>query len=324
MKAIYIIISIIFFLYGCVQKKKEQIISDDKAVIMPVSILSDTTVYELIIVPDTFSVLSNAIPIVLINHSDEDAYYGSGDIAREYYNDSIGRWENAKTPPRFVPVHMLWKLPAKSKVKAKFSIFDNRPGKYRISYTFTKPRCLKAESEYYLSTLSDLIVLNDDSQDLAKEDFGSQENVTTREENEQENIMIEFENRKAWEEAYKIRTSITDSDFLITKRPMSDDAIAPINYHTGFVEDRAYNQVIYVLALERAKKHLTLQNDKLVLKIKSGSEINIAEDLFQFIVMVVDSWDEFIKDGLLRIVKTNDGSYDVEPVPKIEIIPLED
>ncbi|MCL3851509.1 hypothetical protein M1P97_09440 [Parabacteroides sp. GYB001] len=324
MKAIYIIISIIFFLYGCVQKKKERIISDYKAVIMPVSILSDTTVYELIIVPDTFSVLSNAIPIVLINHSDEDAYYGSGDIAREYYNDSIGRWENAKTPPRFVPVHMLWKLPAKSKVKAKFSIFDNRPGKYRISYTFTKPRCLKAESEYYLSTTSDSIVLNDDSQDSGKENFDSQKDITTREENEQENIMIEFANKRAWENAYKVRAFITDSDFLMTKRPMSDDAIAPINYHTGLVEDRAYNQVIYTLALERAKKHLTLRNDKLVLKIESGSEINIAEDLFQFIVMLVDSWDELIKEGLLRIVKTKDGNYDVEPVPKTEIVPLED
>lgn len=53
MKLIYILISITFFLYGCGQKKKERIISDDKAVIMPVSILSDTTVYELIIVPDT-------------------------------------------------------------------------------------------------------------------------------------------------------------------------------------------------------------------------------------------------------------------------------
>ena len=166
--------------------------------------------------------------------------------------------------------------------------------------------------------------MNDDSQDSGKENFDSQKDITTREENEQENIMIEFANKRAWENAYKVRAFITDSDFLMTKRPMSDDAIAPINYHTGLVEDRAYNQVIYTLALERAKKHLTLRNDKLVLKIESGSEINIAEDLFQFIVMLVDSWDELIKEGLLRIVKTKDGNYDVEPVPKTEIVPLED
>lgn len=148
----------IFFLYGCAKKKKDSIITEDKAVIMPVSVLTDTTMYELIIDPDTFSVLSNAIPIVLINHSNEDAYCGGDNISREYYNDSIGRWENAKTPSNFVPAYMLWKLPAKSEIKGKFSIYDNRPGKYRISYTFIKPHYLKAESEYYLSTTSNSIV----------------------------------------------------------------------------------------------------------------------------------------------------------------------
>lgn len=54
---------------------------------------------------------------------------------------------------------------------------------------------------------------------------------------------------------------------------MLDDAIAQYNFHIGYVVDRAYIQTIYILVLECTKKHLTLQNDKLVLIIKSGSEI---------------------------------------------------
>ena len=142
---------------------------------------------------------------------------------------------------------------------------------------------------FFISQCNKKVYEKSESTDLMKERFGVQEDPATHEENERENMMIELENKKAWEEAYKIRAFITDSDFLQTKQPMSDDAIAPYNYHTGYVEDRAYNQTIYILALERAKKHLTLQNDNLVLKIESGSEINIAEDLYQFIVMVVDS-----------------------------------
>lgn len=151
------------------------------------------------------------------------------------------------------------------------------------------------------------------STDVTQEQPGVQEDPSTHEENKRQNEIINAANKKAWEEARKVQALITDSDFLQTKRPMCDDAIAPYNYHTGYVEDRAYNQTIYILALERAKKHLTLQNDKLVLTIKSGSEINIAEDLYQFIVMVIDSWDEYIKQGMFRIVKTKDGYYDIEP-----------
>lgn len=40
---------------------------------------------------------------------------------------------------------------------------------------------------------------------------------------------------------------------------MSNDAIAPYAYRTGLVEDRAYNQIVYIKALERAKKHLSVE-----------------------------------------------------------------
>lgn len=78
------------------------------------------------------------------------------------------------------------------------------------------------------------------------------------------------------EEARKLRASITDTTFLKTKRPMSDDAIGPYNYHTGLNEDRAYNQTVYLIAVDRAKKFLSVENDQLVLNLKSGAEINIA------------------------------------------------
>lgn len=150
----------IFFLYGCIQKKREKIVPEEKkTVIMPVSIRSDTTVYELKIAPDTFSILSNIIPTILINHLEEDAFYGD-DISYEYYNDSIGKWENAKTPSNLISTYVLWRIPAQSEIKAEFNIFDNRPGKYRFIITILKPRCLKVVSEYVLSTTSDRIMVN--------------------------------------------------------------------------------------------------------------------------------------------------------------------
>ncbi len=131
-------------------------------------------------------------------------------------------------------------------------------------------------------------------------------------EDEEKNKAVELEHEKAWVEAYKYRSSITDTTFLQTKRPMSDDAIGPYNYHTGYIEDRAYNRVVYIAALDRAKKHLSVSDGKLVLLLNSGKDINIAEDLFIFIVHLFDEWNELIEEGLYRVVQTDDGSYDIE------------
>ncbi|MFR5759304.1 MAG: hypothetical protein ACLUE2_16760 [Bacteroides cellulosilyticus] len=40
---------------------------------------------------------------------------------------------------------------------------------------------------------------------------------------------------------------------------MSDDAIGPYNYHTGLNEDRAYNQTVYLIAVDRAKNSFPLK-----------------------------------------------------------------
>ena len=137
--------------------------------------------------------------------------------------------------------------------------------------------------------------------------------VVALEEEYIKNEEIAAEHKKAWEEARKLRASITDTTFLETKRPMSDDAIGPYNYHTGLNEDRAYNQTVYLIAVDRAKKFLSVENDQLVLNLKSGAEINIAEDLFQYITGLFDDWNKWVKEGKSKIIKTEEGYYDIEP-----------
>lgn len=129
------------------------------------------------------------------------------------------------------------------------------------------------------------------------------------------NQKIQFENKRAWAEAFRIRDSITDSGFLQTKRPMSDDAIAPYNYATGLVEDRAYNRVIYIKAFERAKKKLFLFDDQLICNLKSGAEINISEDLYNYIMNLFAEWNLGVKEGRYKIIKDSIG-YDILPILK--------
>lgn len=124
------------------------------------------------------------------------------------------------------------------------------------------------------------------------------------------------ENKQAWEEAQKVRTDITDTTFLQLKRPMSDNAIAPYNYQTGYVEDRAYNQVIYMAAIERLRKKLQVKHGLLVCSIKKGKDAYIAEDMFAYIQdSVFGNWNKGIKDGMYKIVTDSIG-YNIQPIPK--------
>ena len=59
---------------------------------------------------------------------------------------------------------------------------------------------------------------------------------------------------------------------------MSDKAIDPFN------PNYAFNQVVYLKALERTKKSLVVRDNLLFLNIKSGKDILISEDLFQYIL----------------------------------------
>lgn len=146
----------------------------------------------------------------------------------------------------------------------------------------------------------------------------AQQNAKTIKEDEKRNDVISLQNKQAWEEAKKVRDSITDTTFLKTKQIMSDDAIAPYDYQTGLVGDRAYNQIVYIKALERARKHLSVKNNKVVCNVKSGMEIRIAEDLYDYIIKLFDYWNMQLESGKYEIIKADDGYYEVAPIPKRE------
>lgn len=119
-----------------------------------------------------------------------------------------------------------------------------------------------------------------------------------------------YERKKMWEEANQYRNSITDTTFLKTKEEMSDAAIDAFN------PNYAFNQVVYLKALERAKKHLSFQNNQLVFPIKNGSEIYISEDLYKFISETFDLWNEQLKSGNFELKKDEKGLYDLYPKTK--------
>lgn len=138
----------------------------------------------------------------------------------------------------------------------------------------------------------------------------------TVKEDEERNIEITKKNKQAWEEATKVRDSITETTFLKTRQPMSDDAIAPYDYQTGLVGDRAYNQIVYVKAVERAKRRLSFDGEQVMLNVKSGAEINISEDLYKYICNLFNDWNTWLKSGKYKIEKTEEGGYEIMPIPR--------
>lgn len=124
---------------------------------------------------------------------------------------------------------------------------------------------------------------------------------------------IESKKIKAlWEDANKYKASITDTTFLKTKGEMSYSAIDMLTGE-GFNEQYAFNQVVYLKALERARKHLSFQNGQLVFLIKNGSDIYISEDLYKFISETFNLWNEQLKSGNFELKKDEKGLYDLYP-----------
>lgn len=122
---------------------------------------------------------------------------------------------------------------------------------------------------------------------------------------------IVTENKQARAEANKL--IFYDNDFLQTKEPMSDNAIAPYDYKTGLVGNKAYNIRVYTTALERVKRNLSVKDNQLIIKAKSGKELNMAEDLFSYISNLMCTWNKLVKEGKFDIVNVGDGYYDIEP-----------
>ena len=118
--------------------------------------------------------------------------------------------------------------------------------------------------------------------------------------------------KELWEDANKYKASITDTTFLKTKGEMSYSAIDMLTGE-GFNEQYAFNQVVYLKALERARKHLLFQNGQLVFLIKNGNDIYISEDLYKFISETFNLWNEQLKSGNFELKKDEKGLYDLYP-----------
>ena len=127
----------------------------------------------------------------------------------------------------------------------------------------------------------------------------------------EENKAEQERSKKAWEEAYEYTETITDTTFLKTRGTMSQLAIHPFK-GDGYNEDYEFNNIVYMAALERAKKHLSVKDNQFVFNAKSGAEINITEDLYQFITDLFVDWNTWVKQGkLFKIIKTEEGYYDL-------------
>lgn len=120
-----------------------------------------------------------------------------------------------------------------------------------------------------------------------------------------------------WEEAHRYRATITDSTFLKTRGMMSDKAIDLLT-PGGWNKDYAYNQVVYLKALERAKRHLSVKNNQFIYPLQSGKEINISEDLHLYICQLFEEWNRRIADGQFEITKEENGFYDITPCIQID------
>lgn len=121
--------------------------------------------------------------------------------------------------------------------------------------------------------------------------------------------------KKLWAEARAYKATITDTTFLQTKGTMSYAAIDMMNGY-GLNPFHAYNQVVYLTALDRFRSRLTERNGRLVMPDCQAEELYMSDDLLQFIKSLFKDWNLWIKEGRCRLVKDERGFYTVEPVEK--------
>lgn len=129
----------------------------------------------------------------------------------------------------------------------------------------------------------------------------------------QENNMVMSDDQKArkridkmMEKANRYRESITDTTYLQTTVEMSYSAIDALKAE-GYNDDYIYNQVIYIAALNRARKYLSEQDGKLICSLSSPEEINVRKDLYDFILGVFMQWNEMLDTGNFKIIKDEKG-----------------
>lgn len=126
---------------------------------------------------------------------------------------------------------------------------------------------------------------------------------------------IQTRNAEAWDDAAEM--TFSDKDFLKTREPMSEEAIEPFDYNTGLVGDKAYNRRVYVEAINRIKKHSYIKDNQVYTDLKSGAEVNIAEDLFEYIVnKLYREWNTALNEGRYEIVFDEKEYFNMMPVKK--------
>lgn len=139
------------------------------------------------------------------------------------------------------------------------------------------------------------------------------ENIDSELSLEQEQQNIQIKNIKALEEADAI--VFNDTDFLKTKQPMNARIIEPFDYETGLVGDNAYNRKVYMYAVERLKKNSYIKDNQVYVSVKSGAEINMAEDLFDYLVNVlVKDWNTALSEGRYKIATEKNGDFYMMPI----------
>ena len=120
---------------------------------------------------------------------------------------------------------------------------------------------------------------------------------------------------RLWKEAREFKKTLTDTTFLKTKGMMSYAAIDVMNAN-GFNPHYAYNQVVYLKALGRARKKISIKNGHVIFPCQRGKDLNISDDLFLFIQSLFKEWNQWLDTGKYQLVKDEDGLYTVEPLPE--------
>ena len=118
---------------------------------------------------------------------------------------------------------------------------------------------------------------------------------------------------RLWKEAREFKKTLTDTTFLKTKGIMSYVAIDAMNGN-GFNPHYAYNQVVYLKALDRARKKISIKNGHVIFPCQRGKDLNISDNLFLFIQSLFKEWNQWLDTGKYQLVKDEDGLYTVEPL----------
>ena len=83
----------------------------------------------------------------------------------------------------------------------------------------------------------------------------------------------------------------------------------------GFNENYAFNQTVYLAALERAQNRLCVADGRLEPTFCSAEDLYISQGLYDFIMETLTQWNRMLESGDWEIVE-QEGVYAVMPKKK--------